>query len=97
MKKILSILILIGILVLPVTALAGELDDIVWGIADAIELIFFGLVVVMFIYAGIMFLTAAGNPEKLAKAKQAIFWGVIGTIVGILAWSVERIVQDVML
>jgi len=98
MKKILPILILISILTLPFTVLAGApaggltLAKIIAGIKTSIWTIFAGMIVIMLVWAGIMFLTAAGDPEKLGRAKKAFMWGIVGVIVGIIAFSVEAIV-----
>ncbi len=100
MKRILPILILISILTLPFTVLAGApaggktLAQIITGIQGAVWTIFAGLIIIMFVWAGIMFLTATGNPEKLEKAKKAFMWGIAGVIVGIIALSIEAIITN---
>lgn len=58
--------------------------------------IFAGLAVIMFIYAGIMFLTSAGNPGNLTKAKDAVIWGVVGIIVAIAGYGVIGMVRGWM-
>jgi len=93
MKKILFILVLVTVLALPVMASAATLVQIMDGLKNAFWIVFGGLVFVCFVYAGIMFLTAAGNPDKLGKAKSALLWGVVGTGVGLLAWSAEAIIK----
>jgi len=63
---------------------ADRIKDFAWQI--------FGLVaVVMFVIAGILFLTAQGDTDKLTKAKQAFLWGVAGVVVGIIAYSILAI------
>ena len=54
--------------------------------------IFIGVAVIMFIVAGFLFLTSNGEPGKLTNAKNAVIWGVIGVIVGILAFSIPRVI-----
>lgn len=57
--------------------------------------IIFGLVaLVAFVYAGIMFLTAQGEPEKLKSAKSAVVWGIVGIVVGIVAYSIVAIIAS---
>jgi len=46
---------------------------------------FYGLAVVIFIYAGILFVTSAGDPGKITRAKQAVIIGVIGVFIGVSA------------
>lgn len=47
-----------------------------------------GLAVVMFIYAGYMYVTSQGNPEALTKAKDII----IGVITGIILLFVIKLI-----
>jgi len=39
------------------------------------------------VYAGFLYITAAGNDEQMNKAKKAISWVVIGIVVILLAYS----------
>lgn len=39
------------------------------------------IIIIMVIYSGFLFVTAQGNPEKLAKAKKAIMWTFIGAMI----------------
>jgi len=54
--------------------------------------IFSGLVVIIFIWAGILYLTARGEPGKIQAANKALIWGMVGVAVGILAYSAYNIV-----
>lgn len=36
------------------------------------------IAVVMIIYSGLLFMTAAGEEEKITKAKKALMWSLIG-------------------
>jgi hypothetical protein len=58
--------------------------------------IFFGLIIIMFIWAGILFLTAQGDPTKITGAKKAVLWAVVGTAVGLLAFSVKGIIAKIL-
>ncbi len=46
------------------------------------------IAVIMIIYAGVTWLTAAGNEERIDKAKKIISAAVIGLIVILLAWAI---------
>ena len=48
--------------------------------------------VIMVIYAGILYITAAGDAGKLAKAKTAIVWAVVGLVVVILSYAIVNFV-----
>ena len=46
------------------------------------------LFVVFMIYAGYLWLTAAGNEQKVAKAKRIIFQSIIGLVLVIAAYTI---------
>lgn len=73
-----------------------NVEDTMSNIIDKIWIIFAAFAVIMFIYAGIMFLTANGEASKLTTARHAVLWGVIGVIVGILAFSIVSIAGELI-
>ncbi len=88
-KKILFSILLFGILVAPALVLgqgdggkAAEVADNVRALAVAIGL---AIVVIGWVIAGILYLTAAGDPSKLKIAKNAMIAAIIGTILVIIA------------
>lgn len=102
MKKNLIFLILFSAIFIPVFCSAfGELpvttgttiSDLFKNILDVVWIVFTGLAVILFVFAGIMFLTAQGDPTKLTTAKNAFLWGVVGVVVAILAFSIVAIIQ----
>lgn len=98
-QKILTSLVSLSILAAPVLALAQPSGNIgsIEALIDVIEKylwIVFGLIaVIAFVVAGILFLTAGGDPEKVKQARTAFIWGVVGVIVGILAFSIVQIID----
>jgi membrane protein implicated in regulation of membrane protease activity len=66
---------------------APGLGQIVSGIANAAWIIFTVFAVVMFVSAGIMFLTSQGDAKKVETARAAVIWGIVGVVVGIIAGS----------
>ena len=46
------------------------------------------ITVVMLVYAGLMYATAAGNTDKVKKATDAFKYAVIGLAVGLLAFAI---------
>lgn len=58
--------------------------------------VFIGLVVAMFIYAGILFLTSAGDENKMKKARMAVVFAVVGIIVGILGYKAVATIQNLI-
>ncbi|MEK7562088.1 MAG: hypothetical protein AAB509_00200 [Patescibacteria group bacterium] len=70
---------------LTMCSLIQKIETLVWQA--------FGLIaVIAFVVAGILFLTAGGNPEKVAQARTAFLWGVAGVVVGIIAFSIIAII-----
>ncbi len=102
MKKIVSSLIVISMIALPVLAFAqpsvsiSSLEQIINAIERFMWIVFGGIAVIMFVAAGILFLTAQGQPEKISAARSAFIWGVAGVIVGIVAYSIIAIVSSVI-
>ena len=70
----------------PTQIISNILSMILWPV-------FAGAVTIMFLYAGILFVTASGDPSKITKAKSAVMWAIIGTIVGIIAYSASSIIK----
>jgi hypothetical protein len=52
------------------------------------------IMVLCIIYAGFLFVTAQGNPEKLQVAKRAIIYGIIGGVIILGSVAVLQIVQN---
>lgn len=48
--------------------------------------------VIVIIYAGITFVTAAGNPSKISQAKTMLIYAVVGLAVAILAYAIVNFV-----
>lgn len=67
-------------------------DKIFTNILKLIWPIVGGLAAVMIVVAGIVFITANGDPEKIKTARTSLIWAVIGIVVAILAWSIPAIV-----
>ena len=74
----------------------GSLQQLIHSIENAAALVFGGLAVIMFLIAGVYFLTAGGEPEKVQKARSAFLWGIAGVVVGILAFSIIAVVGSVI-
>ena len=67
--------------------------NIVLRVLDFIWPIIVGIVIVIFVVAGFLFLIAQGDPSKIKTAQQAVIWGVVGIIVILLAFSIITIIQ----
>jgi len=106
MNKIKLTIASLSLVVLPVIALAqlptswndapeGIISDpfeLAARIAGLMWLVFGVIALICFVLAGVLFLTAQGDPEKIATARGAFIWGVVGVVVGIIAWSIITVV-----
>ena len=102
-------LTLIAFFIFPVLGLAieqiGEQDvpvtptAIVAWIASITQTIFYGVMVIAVLFilvAAFHFLTASGNPEKIATARQMLIYAVIGIAVALLAYAIPFIVEGII-
>jgi hypothetical protein len=75
--------------------LPGDQTDLRGAIINVIQYIlgFLGLIaVIIILYGGFLWMTAAGNEEKVGKAKQTITAGLIGLIIILSAWAIAAFV-----
>jgi len=61
-----------------------------------IGIIFWIFAVGFILYAGFLYLTAGGAPEKVTKAGQQFKFGIIAIIIGLLAYGLPRIIQTIL-
>jgi hypothetical protein len=107
-KKEISFLLLVAFIALPQLALAdgftviqlNQLKSFNLDIVKLIEAILnilwpitVAVVIAMFMWAGVQFLLAQGDPAKIAVARQSLIWGFVGIIVIILAISIVAALQ----
>ena len=80
-----------GVINQPITTVVvnifSAVINIIWVIAVA-------AVIIAFVIAGFKFLTAQGDPGEVAKARQAVIFGLVGALVIVLAWSVLAFVRN---
>lgn len=105
MNKKLILSALACLAVLPIAVLALVFPDqptgaTPWNILNVISItvglvwwVFVGIVVIMFIVAGVMFLIAKGDPAGVEKARQAVIWGTAGVVVAIAGYGLIRTMQ----
>lgn len=54
------------------------------------------IITLFIIYAGLLFVMAAGNPEKLKKAKETLLWTLVGAAVLLGAWVIAEAIQGTL-
>lgn len=61
----------------------NDFQELIRKITDSILILIGGLAALMFIWAGILFVTSAGNEGRLGSAKKALWWAIIGTAIAL--------------
>jgi len=70
--------------------IAGKIINIALGAIGTI-------VVILFIVSGFIWMTAAGNEEKITKAKRILTNAIIGTIIVVMAYAISYFVINQLL
>ena len=74
----------------------GSLTSLVLLVLDIVWIAFVAVAIIFFVIAGISFLTAQGDPGKVATARNAVIFGAIGIVVGVIAFSVVTILRGTL-
>jgi cytochrome bd-type quinol oxidase subunit 2 len=70
----------------------GSIRALILRIVDFF-LLFLGLIaVIMIIYGGVTYVTAAGNEEKVGKAKKIIMYAIIGIVIVLISFALVNTV-----
>lgn len=70
-----------------ITTLVKNILNFLWKIAWAIAPI-------LIVYAGFLYITSAGNEEKVKTAQKTLIWALVGFAVVLIASSVPTIIQE---
>ena len=93
-KKTSRLLLLLFIGLVPLVALAVALPDplggqnigqVITGITNVVAGVIGGASIIMVSISGILFITAAGDPGRLQKAKTCLIYAIIGAVVALTA------------
>ena len=98
------ILVICLIFLLPANAQMVEIEnpitsnsftDLAQNILKFIFNVALAIVPIMFIIAGLAFITAAGDPEKIKRAKDIVLWTIIGFAIILLANTIIAVIQEI--
>ncbi len=67
--------------------------DTIYTITDWAFWIMMILAVLMFVIGGGVFVTSAGNPERAARGKQVVIYGIIGLVIALLAKLIPAVAR----
>ena len=65
-------------------------------IATGIGLLIGSLATIMIVWAGILYLTSGGNPQKIQTAKTALIYAVIGIVIALAASAISQIIMGIL-
>lgn len=68
------------------------ISEFVEGLLRAVVYIALPIISIFIVYAGFMFITAQGNTEKLAQARNNFLYVVIGAILILGAWAIAQLI-----
>lgn len=72
----------------------GGVVDIIRQVVRWVYIIFFIIAVLLIIFAAFTYLTAGGDPEKVAEAKNRLIYATVAIAVAFLAVGFEVIVRN---
>ncbi len=72
-----------------------SVEDLATRIIDILLLAAGIAAVIYLIYSGILYITAAGNPDAAKKGQQGIINAIIGIVIIVLAWVIAHAVANV--
>ncbi|MBD3282264.1 MAG: hypothetical protein GF387_01495 [Candidatus Portnoybacteria bacterium] len=105
MKKYLPLLILCGIILiaLPVHALVipnplkiDSIEELLAAITEILKLIAIPVATILIVIAGIRYMTAAGNEDKIKGAKKMILYTIIGLAIVLAADFIMDLVKEIL-
>lgn len=75
---------------------ANTFQDLITNVIGFLQKLLIPISTIMIIYAGYLFLTSSGNPEKLKSARQALFWAVVGIAIILIGSGITLVIKDVI-
>lgn len=74
-----------------------NLNSFVKTLLEGLIKILIPVIALAIIYAGLLFVTARGNTEKITTAKNALLYGVIGAGLVLGAWALAQLISDTVI
>lgn len=71
----------------------NSLEQVVLNVIKVVELLLIMATVIYLLYAGMMFVTARGEPGKITKARDALLWGMVGAALVLCARVIATTIQ----
>lgn len=75
---------------------ADNFCELFTSIANTIAVLIGALGTIMIIVSAIFYLTSAGSPEKMARAKATLIYAIVGIAIGVSAGTIVAIIKEVI-
>jgi hypothetical protein len=73
-----------------------SLAELIAGVIDFVLPIVGGIIMLMVIYGGFLYITSGGDPEKVGKAKKTLMWAVLAVILIVISYSIVVALNEVV-
>jgi len=83
-------------IILPNPTRAENFTELITTVTNYISGIVGGLAVIMFIWAGILYLTSRGDPGQLQKANKALLYAAIGTAIALSGAGLVQFIREIL-
>lgn len=70
--------------------------DLLWNIADWFFAFIIIIAVIFILVSAYLFLTSQGSDKNIQKAKDTLFWSIIGLVVAIISLTIVNVVQNIL-
>ncbi len=72
--------------------LTGDLKGLITTVSNTLLMLLGAVAVLFIIIGGFQYVSSAGNPENVGKAKTTILYGVIGIIFALLSYAIVQFI-----
>ena len=72
----------------------SDISTLVSNIIKFLIILAIPITAILVVYAGYLYITSAGNEEKVKTAQKALIWAIVGFAVVLIASSVPAIIQE---
>ena len=74
---------------------SSNIKQLIEKITDTVTKVIGTLAVIMLLIAGILFLTSAGDPNRMGTARTCLFYAIIGIAVALGAKAVTEVIEKI--
>lgn len=80
----------------PEGATIGDLPKVIGKVINALMGVIGAIALLVFVYGGFVWMTAAGNETKIAQGKKILLWASIALIIIILGWILVAFLMEAL-